>query len=192
MLDQRLLWASGVVLMVGAAIGLYFWQRRKKEPDIRRALDAIAIERLERVLVPDGMGGHIQVEHLLLTARGILLIEAKSINGAVFASDRMDEWTVIGKQGRYVFPNPQGTLYDRVAAVRQLLRHVPVTGYVLFPPGADFSKGKPKDVMLSDELGEEYKKPDRAETERLREAFWPHWEQLCETVLPADAGRPLR
>ena len=36
-----------------------------------RALEAVAIERLQNVLVPDGMGGHIQVEHLLLTGQGL-------------------------------------------------------------------------------------------------------------------------
>lgn len=192
MLDQWPLWVGGAALVAAIAIGVLVWRRRRREPGIRETLDAIAIERLEAVLVPDGMGGHIQVEHLLLTARGILLIEAKSISGAVFASDRMDEWTVIGKQGRYVFPNPQGTLYDRVAAVRQCLRHVPVAGFLLFPSTADFSKGRPKDVMLTDELGHAYRKPDRGETERLREAFWPHWELLRDTVVPAEPGRPRR
>ena len=92
----------------------------------------MAIERLQNVLVPDGMGGHIQVEHLLLTGQGLVVIDAKSFAGTIFASERMEEWTVIGKQGRFTFPNPLGTLYDRVAALRQLVRDVPVAGHVLF------------------------------------------------------------
>lgn len=150
----------------------------------------MAVDRLEDVWLPDGMGGHIHVEHLLLTARGILVINVKRYEGTVFASDRMNEWTVMGKQGRFAFPNPQGALYDRVAAVRQLIRDVQVTGIILFPSTADFSKGRPKDVILTAELVEQYRKPERSDVERLTDAYAPHWERIREASQPADTRPP--
>src|SRR5688572_23126215 len=140
---------AGAIVALLALVALLSWLlwRRRGGPELKQALEAVAIERLQNVLLPDGMGGHIQVEHLLLTSQGLVVIDAKSFSGTIFASERMEEWTVIGKQGRFTFPNPLGTLYDRVAALRQLVRDVPVAGHVLFGGAADFSKGRPRDVL---------------------------------------------
>ena len=167
-----------------ALLGWWLW-RRNRGPEIARALEAVAIDRLQNVLVPDGMGGHIQVEHLLLTGQGLVVIDAKSFVGTIFASERMAEWTVIGKQGRFTFPNPLGTLYDRVAALRQLVRDVPVAGHVLFAGGADFTKGRPRDVLSAAELTELYRRPDAADLERLLVAFAPHWDRVKAAIEPA-------
>ena len=172
---------GGLLLVLLAAWMLW---RRKRGREIARALEEVAIERLQNVLLPDGMGGHIQVEHLLLTGQGMLVIDAKSFAGKIFASERMAEWTVIGKEGRFTFPNPLGTLYDRVAALKQLVRDVPVAGYVLFVGGADFTKGRPRDVLSAAELVEQYRRPDQAELERLLVAFEPHWERVKASIQP--------
>ena len=68
--------------------------------------------------------GNVRLEHLVLTGHGLLVVDAKPFVGSIFASERMAEWTVIGKQGRFTFPNPLGTLYDRVAATLVDLREV--------------------------------------------------------------------
>ena len=174
--------AGGVVLL-GLLLAWWLWWR-KSGPEIARALESVAIERLQNVLLPDGMGGHIQVEHLLLTGQGFVVIDAKSFAGTIFASERMAEWTVIGKEGRFTFPNPLGTLYDRVAALRQLVRDVPVAGHVLFGGGADFTKGRPRDVLSAAELVEIYRRPDAADLERLLVAFAPHWDRVKQAIEP--------
>jgi Nuclease-related domain len=177
-----LLAAAALLLIALLAI----WWRRRRRSTIRDVLAAIAVDHLDDVLVPDGMGGQIHVEHLLLTVRGILVLDVKAYDGIIFASDRMDQWTVIGPRGRSTFPNPLGSLYDRVAAVRQLVRDVEVGGYVVFPALADFSKGRPQDVILPDDLGAAYAKPDPAEVAKLLEAFEPHWERIRAAVQPAS------
>jgi len=174
--------AGALVVLVGL-LGWLLW-RRRGGPELRQAIEAVAIERLEHVLVPDGMGGQIQVEHLLLTGQGLVVIDAKSFAGTIFASERMAEWTVIGKQGRFTFPNPLGTLYDRVAALKQLVRDVPVAGHVLFAGGADFSKGRPRDVLSATELVERYRRPEKEDLERLLVAFAPHWDRVKAAIEP--------
>jgi hypothetical protein len=182
-----LLGAVAAVLIV-ALLLVRFWLSRRG-PRLGRALQEVAIERLQNVLLPNGMGGQIQLEHVLLTSQGIVVIDVKAFEGTIFASDRMAEWTVIGAQGRFTFPNPLGTLYDRVAALRQLVRDdVPVAGYVLFPAGADFTKGRPKDVVLPQELVERYRKPEPGDVERLLVAFAPHWELVKGAIEPVTAG----
>jgi hypothetical protein len=176
-------------LAAGGAVGIGVWLWRRRKPNLMAALKAVAIDSIHDIVLPDGMGGQIHVEYLLLTARGLLVIDVKRFEGIIFASDRMDDWTVISKEGRYTFPNPQGTLYDRVAAVKRLVRDVPVVGFVLFPAGADFSKGRPRDVLLPGELTDGYKKPDRSEIERLTEAFAMHWERVRDAAEPARRER---
>ena len=175
-----------------AAVVAGAWLARKwlgrRRPRHGEALHDVSSDRLQNVLLPDGMGGQIQVEHLLLTASGLVVVDVKAFEGTIFAGERMAEWTVIGQAGRFTFPNPLGTLYDRVAALRQLVRDVPVTGYVLFAAGAEFTKGRPKDVVLPEELLERCRKPDPADLERLLVAFAPHWDRVKAAIEPVTAG----
>jgi hypothetical protein len=179
----------GVALLLAVlAIGGWRWWRGRGGLQLGQALESVAIDRLRDVLLPDGMGGQIQIEHLILTGNGLLVIDVKAFGGTIFAGERMAEWTVIGLKGRFTFPNPLGTLYDRVAALRQLVRDVPVVGYVLFAGGADFTKGRPRDVLLPTELLDRYPLPDKADLERLLVAFAPHWERVKAASEPATAG----
>jgi hypothetical protein len=72
-----------------------------------------------------------------------------------------------------------------VAALRQLVRDVPVAGYVLFGGGADFSKGRPRDVLSAAELIERHRRPDAADIEQLLVAFAPHWDIVKAAIEPA-------
>ena len=83
---------------------------------------------------------------------------------------------MISENHRYTFSNPQPALYDRVAAVRQIVRQVPVEGRVLFLDGAEFTKGTPSMVCGLDELLAEFGETDKAAAQRKIEAFKPHWE----------------
>lgn len=181
---------GGIAAAAVLLIALLVIQWRRRRASVKGVLKSIAAERLEQVVVPNGMGGVIQIEHLVLTAHGILVVDFKPIEGVVFASDRMNEWTAMSKHGRFTFPNPQSTLYDRVAAIRQLVRDAEVTGLVLFPDSADFSKGRPRDVILLRELGERYKKPERSAADKPWLAFAQHWQRLREVAAPAElAGK---
>lgn len=155
-------------------------------------LDSVAIDQVHDVVIPDGLDGQIQLEFLLLTVRGIIVMEVKEFAGIVFAGERIDEWTVRGRQRRFSFRNPLPALRDRVAAVRQLVPGVPVAGHVLFA-AAEFGKDRPAEVLLPDELLERYGKLEPRDTERLTEAYWPHWECARAAAAPAEkpSGRRL-
>ena len=181
---------GAVAIVVGLLIAwaLVRWWRRPGG-GAHEALRGVAVSTLRDVLVPDGMGGQIYVDHLLLTSRGIAVIDVKDFSGTVFASDRMEEWTVIDTGRRFGFPNPQGTLLDRVAAVRQLVSNVPVEGHIVFSSQADFSKGRPKHVMVAHELTSHFGKPGSADRERLTEAYAPHWAKIRAASSHVDARR---
>jgi hypothetical protein len=138
----------------------------------------IGFERIDNLVVPNGDEGEIQIDYLLLTAGGILIIHVKDVIGTVFGSDKMQDWTVISEDRRFTFANPQPALYDRIAAVRQIVREVPVSGRVLFLDDAEFSKGVPGLVCTLDDLLDEFGEPDRTSAKVKIEAFRPHWDKL--------------
>ena len=163
-----------------ALVLLLIWVMRSRRGKARfhRYLKGVSVDMLSDVLIPNGMGGEIHLDRLLLTAKGLVVVDLKEVEGTVFGSDRMDDWTVITDDRRFTFPNPQPALYDRVAAVKSLVSEVPVNGHVLFSERADFSKGRPKHVVHPKELLDRYRKPARSELLSKTDAFRPHWEQL--------------
>ncbi len=145
---------------------------------LERALATIGFDRIEALVIPSADEGEIQVDQLILTSKGLLILEVKDVQGAVFGSDKMQDWTVIAEDRRYTFPNPQPSLYDRIAAVSQIVRQVPVAGRILFLEGAEFTKGVPANVCNLDELVAEFCEQDNSAAKFQIEAFKPHWELI--------------
>jgi len=170
------------VLLLLLVIWLVY-RRRAGGDHLQRVLREIAYARIEGLVVPDSDGGEIQIDYLLLTSQGLLILHIKDVQGVVFGSDKMQDWTVISKDRRFTFSNPQPALYDRIAAVKQIVRQVPVEGRVLFLDGAEFTKGVPSMVCTLDELLEQFGEKDKAAAQRKVEAFKPHWELLQKQAL---------
>jgi len=184
-MSRALIAAIVAAVLIFSGLLWLVWKKRRRST-VGRALAAIAVAHIRDVVVPDGIDGEIHIEHLLLTTRGVLVLDVKSYEGVIFASDRMDQWTVMGPAGRSAFNNPLPSLYDRVAAVRQLVRDIEVAGYDVFPSNADFSKGRPADIMMPEDLLGSFAKPEKAELSRMTEAFWPHWERISSVAKPAS------
>lgn len=175
--------AAGVAI-AGLLVWAYLQYRAYRT---RKAIDAaiasIAYEMLKNVLVPNGNGGQIHIHYLLLTQRGLLVVDLLDHPGAVFGGDQMIEWTVIGKKRRFTFTNPQHALYDRMAAVRQLTGDVPVDGRVLFTLRSDFPKGKPKYVIRIDDLTEDFPLVDTTRG-NITAAFGDVWANVKRNAEP--------
>jgi Nuclease-related domain len=175
-----------VVLAIGAAFGIRLYRRRARRRALLLRLERIALQAVHQVEVPDGMGGFIHVDHLLLTPQGILLLDTRRVPGLIFGGDQMSEWTVMARNRRYTFENPQPALYDRVAAVKALAGDVPVEGRLMFSNVGKFTKGKPKWVMMESGLDHEFLAIDRSVTGRPGiEGYFESWEQLTAQLRPS-------
>lgn len=180
-------YAPAVGLIVLLLIWLIYRRRRRTGTDLTSVLNDIAFERAEALVIPNGDDGEIQIDHLLLTANGLVIIDIKDIKGTVFGSDKMQDWSVIGESGRFTISNPQPALYDRIAAVRHIVREVPVAGRVLFLDGAKFSKGTPSMVSTLTELHKEFGEVDKAAAKFKVDAFRQHWDALhARAVIATD------
>lgn len=153
----------------------------------RRATDAaiasIAYEMLKNVLLPNGNGGQIHVNYLLLTQRGLLVVDLLDLPGAVFGGEQMLEWAAIGKKRRYSFANPQHALYDRMAAVKLLIGDVPVEGRVIFTLRSNFPKGKPRNVVRIDDLANDFPIVDKVRG-NITAAFGDVWANVKKHAEP--------
>ncbi|MEM7431894.1 MAG: nuclease-related domain-containing protein [Pseudomonadota bacterium] len=183
-------WLPWVIAGSVVAIGFVGWliRRRGRGSDLQQVLDAIGYDRIDGVLIPNGDDGEIQIDHLLLTSRGLLIVDVKEVSGTVFGGDKLDNWTVISDQHRFTFSNPQPALYDRVAAVRHIVRQVPVEGRLVFLDGAEFTKGTPDGVTDVATLDREFRETDRDAGKFKIEAFKPHWDQIRKAALNIELG----
>ena len=185
-----LLLAVAVLLLL---LLLFVYRRRRRgNRSLAKVFSAIAFERIEGLVVPNGDDGEIQIDHLLLTAKGLLIVDVKNVFGTVFGSDKMQDWTVISDPRHFTFANPQPALYDRIAAVRAIVQQVPVTGRIPFLDGASFPKGVPGLVCQFDELLQEFVEKDKASAKANVEAFKPHWESLRGSAVGSESGRLFR
>jgi hypothetical protein len=160
------------------------WRRfRSRGSRLDQILEQIGFDRVRNLVLPNGDDGEILVDQLLLTSQGLLILEVKDVKGTVFGSDKMQDWTVIATGRRYTFPNPQPGLYDRIAAVREIVRQVPVSGRILFLDGAEFPKGVPGLVSTLDELAAQFGETNPMSAAAKIEAFKPHWDSIKKRAL---------
>lgn len=189
--DGQFQWFA-LLLPVVLLLLIWLWIRRRRSGGrLQKVLSDISHDRIDGLLLPNGDDGEIQIDHLLLTSRGLLIVDIKDVVGTVFGSDKMQEWTVIAEDRRFTFSNPQPALYDRIAAVRHIVRQVPVAGRIVFLDGAEFTKGVPNLVAGIDDLQAEFGEPDKSTANVKVEAFKPHWDLIRKEALGAQVGEML-
>lgn len=186
----RLPWILAAVVLLLA--GWWLYRRSRRQDRLQQVLADISYDRIDTLVIPNGDEGEIQIDHLLLTSQGLLIVDIKNVAGKVFGSDKMQEWTVISDDRRFTFPNPQPALFDRIAAVRHIVRQVPVFGRILFLEGAEFTKGVPDHVASLDELQADFGEADRSAAKFKIEAFKPHWDLIRRAALSTEVEQIIR
>jgi Nuclease-related domain len=179
------------VIAVAAVLAVALWwvgrwyRRYRARKGLRAAVTVGSADHLMNTLVPDGMGGSYHVDFLLLTLRGVVVIDLRDVQGNVFGADQMAEWTVMDGAHRFTFTNPQGALYDRIAAVKALAGEVPVEGRIVFTPRAKFPKGLPKWTLMVDALRSEFPGAEFESPADSVARYRDGWLRLKEAVRPS-------
>lgn len=111
-------------------------------------LDAKVYRRLHDLVLPC-QGGTTQIDHVLLSAYGIFVIETKNMRGWIFGSERSAEWTqsIYGKKTR--FQNPLRQNYRHLKALAEFLE-VPdqiLHPVVVFVGDCEFKTPMPENVL---------------------------------------------
>ncbi|HYP80405.1 MAG TPA: nuclease-related domain-containing protein, partial [Steroidobacteraceae bacterium] len=91
--NRMILAAVGLVML--AALIYYLiraLRRRAAQKRLDQTIIAVSSEYVRNVLVPDGMGAFMHVDYLMLTSRGVLVIDLRDVRGNIFGGDQMTEW----------------------------------------------------------------------------------------------------
>lgn len=188
---QLAAWLALSAVLIALLIWLWRWDRQRRQRIARvLAVTRCGFDHLRDVLVPDGQGGSLHVDFLLLTVRGVVVIDLRDVAGNIFGGDQMNAWTVMNRAQRYTFVNPQTGLYDRIAAVRALAQELPVEGRVVFTPRGRFPKGLPRHTLSLESLAAEFPVSDREAVSELLARWTPLWESLKAAVTPSRLSAP--
>ena len=185
------LWVVFALGALGAAA--YFVVEQLRAYRARRAIDnvisSVAYDELRNVLLPTGSGDLIHVNYLLLTQRGLLLIDLFDTHGVIFAGAKMAQWSIFGPKRHFMIANPLPMLYDRIAAVKQFAGDdVPVGGRIVFSMRGEFPKGRPDEVIRLDELQEQYPAVEKSPGGAAA-AFADVWDRIKAASQPNPLAR---
>ena len=174
-----------IVLLI-VAVSFYVWRRDGglTRWQIRSLISAISHDCLKDVVIPDGLDGEVQIQHLLLTSRGLLVLDIKDVQGAIFAGNNMQNWTVLNGSQRFTIPNPQEATRRRVAAVKKLAGAVPVIGRIAFTPSGEFARSVPEGVTMLSTLRAEFDEAKQA-SQRSVDAYYQQWIKLRQLAVAA-------
>ena len=107
---------------------------------------------LRDIRLPDGLGGEISIDFLVLSTDAILVIGVKRYDGMIFGGTQTDEWTQTINRHSYKFPNPEHTLLQQVGIVKSIVPTAPVKGMHLFTNNAVFPWDKPCNVWQAKDI----------------------------------------
>ena len=165
------------------------WMMRRKDARRVARITSGAADYLRNVLVPDGNGGDYHLDFVLLTSRGVVIIDMRDIIGNVFGGDQMTDWTLIEGARRTTFVNPQSGLYDRIASVKAIAVDTPVEGRIVFTKRAKFPKGLPRFTVMLESVAAEFPRLGAAELDIAVSKYRPGWQRLKEVAKPSPHFR---
>jgi hypothetical protein len=150
-----------------------------EERHVKRMIRRLGTRKLRNLHLPDGMGGEVSIDYLLLTRDGLLVVGVKRFSGLIFGGPKTDQWTQVINRVSYKFPNPDEYMHRQINAVRTLAPDMAIKGIHLFTHRAEFPKGKPDNVMSTRELRLLPKRPTPRDIPgKLRTA----WDELVNSI----------
>ncbi|WP_428243523.1 nuclease-related domain-containing protein [Gynuella sp.] len=163
-LDENLVIALVILGSISFFLGYKRGNRRRKKDEnlgegaVRRLLVRYCQNSTSHVLnnitLPYG-DGTTQIDHILITQNGILVIETKHYSGWLFANETQKKWTQVKFHIKRQFQNPIFQNKKHVLAVQKLLDFLPseeIKSLVVFTGDAEFKTEIPKGVIHIDEL----------------------------------------
>jgi hypothetical protein len=174
--------ATLLVVLVALAGSLYLlkkqFRRWRSERKTRKIVQRLGARRIENIRLPDGTGGEVIIEYLLLAPHALVIVGIKRFDGLIFGARLTDQWTQVLGRRSYKFDNPDHYLQRQINAIAQIVPDAPVTGWHLFA-NAKFPKDKPESVLLVSDLKTMPSRPRYGDIPKpLRTA----WEQVLEAV----------
>jgi hypothetical protein len=94
--------------------------------------------------------GTTQIDHILISTKGIFVIETKNYSGWIFGDDKSKQWMQVIHRVKSRFQNPVHQNYRHVKAIEQLFDFLPteqIHSIVVFTGSGEFKTPIPKGVV---------------------------------------------
>jgi len=160
--EVTLLDETSIIIISALAFTIFvltIWQLKKRrrgaEFMMKTILQPYIKNEIKHIIIPDGIGGLLEIEHLILLEQGLFLIETYPMIGNMYGAETIDLWTQIVDGRSYKFDNPLRRLRISRQAIKSLAPGIPVFCRVIFNSDAIFPKGKPSEVSVLESLAED-------------------------------------
>ena len=147
-----------VGLLVGLAINIYHQYRvrvsqNQGEALLRRHIISSLTSQnyylMNNITLPIN-DGTTQIDHILVSTKGIFVIETKNYSGWIFGDEHTRQWSQVLYKIKNKFQNPIHQNYLHIQVVRQLLEYIPkeqIHSIVVFVGNGIFKTTVPKGVV---------------------------------------------
>jgi hypothetical protein len=109
---------------------------------------------LKNVTLPIA-GGTTQIDHVLVSTKGIFVIETKDYSGWVFGNPKLPKWTQTTRWGEYKFQNPIHQNHKHIKELERYFDFLPDKSFksiVVFVGDGKFKTAMPENVLYLDNL----------------------------------------
>ncbi len=150
-----------ISLVVGYTIGIYRrWRvENSGETLVRHCLEEYCENKDAHVLNSVTLrledGSTTQIDHILVSTKGIFVIETKNYKGWIFGNAKSKMWTQIIYRNKYFFQNPLFQNYKHVKAVQRILEILQprlIHNIVVFSGESTFKTPRIDNVCYIEEL----------------------------------------
>ena len=170
---QTALWLIPIFMFINALrLMLPRLKGRAGEVTVSQILERCTPYVLRDIIIPDGKGGTTQLEHVLLTTEGLLVVETKNKQGLIFGNPRDRHWTQRLGRINHRFVNPLWQNQLHVKTLQALNLGVPVNGRVVFTDQVRFPKGRPTGVSQLTSLRDDLAEYLRSEPGTIQRGAW--------------------
>ncbi len=144
-----------VAFVLGVFLCLAFLPHFKKilkERKTNKTIQSLGSQCLKQVILPDGVGGSIFLDYIVLGQNSIILVILKKFKGTIFCAENIEQWTQLIGNRSYKFQNTLQLLDSDIQSVNTLVKDASISGLVVFLSDCDFPKGKPEQVKSISEI----------------------------------------
>jgi hypothetical protein len=183
LLNDNDLHTAVLATVIVVAVLLFMFRAQLKnwrqERLIRKVIRRLGVRSMKNIHLPDGTGGEVTIDHLLLGRDAIIVVGVMRFEGLIFGSTHTDQWTQVINRRSYKFDNPDHKLQDQINSVKLIAPGVEVSGWHLFGHGAKFPKDKPDNVLQPGDIKSLPTRPRRGD---IPKQLHTAWKQLVDGV----------
>lgn len=167
----------------------FFWRRSKSvQSQIDQLLAPYEKANVKQVIIPDGLGGLIEIEQMFLVRQGLVVLQSYPISGQLFGAENIEQWTQLVGGRSYKFSNPLNHLRNIQQSLKLIAPKLPVFTYAIFTADSHFPKGKPANVTIMSRLQEDLL-PLFDEAPLTEHELQHHWQSVAR--IARKNGAPL-